>query len=230
MQLGAIPEMPVLLRLPLKPTKKDLLLGPVKEKAKKDKIQQQLVLANMRIKNLEGYIVGQRGALEQTHAQLIQTSETGWNYIEAQNKELASLNAQVNELQKQANKNMMDIVELKCEVKAAKSEACSKNERANDKDIMIEMLKKQIVENEKRNKHLSVDDQIRLDNAKAENQIRVAEAKEFTKVDAKEETKVRDRKRQEKNFQANKENYQNNRGNAWNLRNDDYVSIFVFVY
>jgi len=73
----------------------------------------------------------------------------------------------------------LDIVTLKEEVTTATKVAAKDSE-------LIEVYRKQIGNAKKMNKHLSVDDQIRLDNTKRENQVKSVQEREIAKVKARE--------------------------------------------
>ena len=68
--------------------------------------------------------------------------------------------------------------------------------------------------NEKKKPVLSVEDQLLIESAKRENQIKIAEGREMAKVAARDQNKNNDIERQNEKFNAAKENHRRNGGNG----------------
>ena len=75
----------------------------------------------------------------------------------------------------------------------------------------------------------SIQDHIELENVKSDNQIAVSKAKEFAKIDAREESKFRDMERRATSFQRNKDNYRFNSGNSWEMTVSKMQCILEFA-
>ena len=149
--------------------------------------------------------------------------QRGWEYIEEQNEFIVSLQAKNGDLEKQKNewtnsKHQMNgtISVLNRDVESGKKLA------AKDKELM-DLLKRQLADSKKDSNQYSAKDQIRIDDARAENQIRLANEREFAKVDAKEESERRKEVNQHKNYRKSKDNYNNHRGGEWKIGCEKYT-------
>ena len=87
----------------------------------------------------------------------------------------------------------LDIETLKGEVTIATKVAAKDSK-------LSEVYRKQTGNAKMMNKHVSMDDQIWLDNTKRENQVKIVQEREMAKVNAREKQRERDEIRQNKKF------------------------------
>ena len=125
------------------------------------------------------------------------------------------LDKQLQVLKETSLRKDLDIATLKGEVATATKVAAKDSK-------LIEVYRKQTGDAKKMNKHVSVDDQIWLDNTKRENQVKIVQEREMAKVNAREKQKERDEIRQNKKFSKSTDGYRRHKSGKWEIRSKQW--------
>ena len=208
--LGAKPQRAFIKRLSDKPSKANLLKGPVSNKVGKDRAGAQIEIANHRIAALQDYVVSQRAELEVLHSQLTSTNTTAFDYIDEQDAMVAFLKRELDQATKEKNDSVNENFRLTLEVKSKKESIATLKKQAAG-------LERQLMAAKKSSNAMSKQDLIEIDNAKSENAIRVNRDKEYTRVDAQDAKKNRDIERNQERFEKASRGWSRNRAGmgAW---------------
>lgn len=216
--LGSMPTRPVLEERLAEPTKKDLNHETVSTKVSSKKYKDQIDIANGRIQGLFNHVNQLRPKYNQLHDQTQQSIDTGWNYmgdqnevIKSQRKELSELKEAIVELEKSKIVADGKIESLEKDIKHSKENA---KRDAND----IKLHKAQMKELKKKSREYTMDEEMEMDQQKTNNQIRLAQEREFAKLDAKEEGEDRKKDRTSARFQSSKDSFERSRSGKWDIR------------
>ena len=114
---------------------------------------------------------------------------------------------------------------LSMQNKLDKAEGRHANEKNTNKQLQeqIGLLKKNVTLVEKTK--LTVDEQMKLDDHKTDNQARLAESRDKSKVDSREMQKDNDEARRHDNFVNSRNRRMNDSGNQWSLRSEVCVCV-----
>lgn len=192
-------------------TKKEMFLGRVSTKKSEKDFKGLLLTANGQIRQPENFIQHDvYPRYKELHGQLTEATNSGWEYIEKQDTAITLLYRQVATLEKDFLKCERATLEKDHENAQLQPQLDTANHITKNAKKQADFYIQKKQANGKKKPVISVEDQVKIEDAKRDNQIKIAEKKGMAKVRTQNKNKENDMYWQNQHFNVAKKNHRRN--------------------